>query len=109
MTFSKVCEVSDVPVGDALQVESKGEAVAIFNVDGELFATQERCTHGDWSLSEGGYLEGDIVECSLHMGRFCVRTGKVKAAPPCEPLKIYPIRIDGSDVFVDFDAGYLAP
>jgi biphenyl 2,3-dioxygenase ferredoxin subunit len=42
------------------------------------------------------------------MGEFCVRTGKVKAAPPCEPLKVFPIKIEGDDVLVDFDAGYYA-
>lgn len=109
MKFSVVCNVSDIPVGEALKVEGSEGAIAIFNVDGELFATQDGCTHGDWSLSEGGYLEGDIVECSLHMGKFCVRTGKVKAAPPCDPLKMFPLKIEGDDVLVDFDAGYYAP
>ncbi len=109
MAFSRVCDISDVPVGEAFKVVREGSDVAIFNVDGDLFATQDRCTHGDWSLSEGGYLDGDTVECSLHMGKFCVRTGKIKSAPPCEPLRIYPIRIDGDDVYVDLDSGYLAP
>ncbi len=109
MTFSRVCDLSEVPAGEALKVVGGGKEVAIFNVNGELFATQDRCTHGDWSLSEGGYLDGGVVECSLHMGKFCVRTGKVKTPPPCESLEIYPVRIDGRDVFVDFDAGYLAP
>ncbi|AER56516.1 non-heme iron oxygenase ferredoxin subunit [Pseudoxanthomonas spadix] len=109
MKFTKVCERSDVPEGEALKVESGDTPVAIFNVDGELFATQDHCTHGDWSLSEGGYLDGDVVECSLHMGKFCVRTGKVKSPPPCEALKIFPIRIEGNDVLIDFEAGYLTP
>jgi len=82
MKFTRVCERSDVPEGEALKVESGGTSVAIFNVDGELFATQDRCTHGDWSLSEGGYLDGDVVECSLHMGKFCVRTGKSNRRRP---------------------------
>ncbi|EWS65520.1 3-phenylpropionate dioxygenase [Hydrogenophaga sp. Root209] len=109
MKFTRVCERSDVPEGEALKVESGDTSVAIFNVDGELFATQDRCTHGDWSLSEGGYLDGDVVECSLHMGKFCVRTGKIKSPPPCQALKVFPIRVEGNEVFVDFDAGYLAP
>ena len=107
MKFTRVCNRRDVPEGEALKVESGGTSVAIFNVDGELFATQDRCTHGDWSLSKGGYLDGDVVECSLHMGQFCVRTGKVKSPPPCVALKIFPIRIEGDDVLVDFEGGYL--
>lgn len=106
MEFTRVCSLRDILDGEALKVESRGIAVAIFNVNGELFATQDHCTHGNWSLSEGGYLDGDIVECSLHQGKFCVRTGKVKAAPPCDPLKVFPIRVDGNDVLVEFSAGY---
>ena len=107
MAFTKACSVDEVPPGEALQVSHDAQKVAIFNVDGEFFATQDQCTHGEWSLSEGGYLDGDVVECSLHMGKFCVRTGKVKSPPPCEPLKVYPIRIEGRDVLVDFSAGAL--
>jgi biphenyl 2,3-dioxygenase ferredoxin component len=108
MTFIKVCKLDEVPVGEALKVECGEVAVAIFNVDGELFGTQDNCSHGQWSLSEGGYLDGDVVECSLHMGKFCVRTGKVKAQPPCDPIKIYPVRVEGNDVLVNFEAGHLA-
>jgi len=107
MAFTKACSVDEVPPGEALQVSHDEQKVAIFNVDGEFFATQDQCTHGEWSLSEGGYLDGDVVECSLHMGKFCVRTGKVKSPPPCEPLKVYPILIEGRDVLVDFSAGAL--
>ncbi|AKU14308.1 TodB [Azoarcus sp. CIB] len=105
MSFEKVCEVSDIPVGEALKISGEEFDVAIFNVDGELFATQDRCTHGDWSLSEGGYLDGDVVECSLHCGKFCVRTGKVKAYPPTKPLKVFPIHVEGNAVYIDFSAG----
>jgi biphenyl 2,3-dioxygenase ferredoxin subunit len=108
MSFTKVCVFSDVPDGDALKVEKNGIEIAIFNVDGDLFATQDRCTHGDWSLAEGGYLEGDVVECSLHTGKFCVRSGKVKAAPACEPLKIYNLQVEDDEVLVDFDSGRLS-
>ncbi|MCA6216956.1 non-heme iron oxygenase ferredoxin subunit [Ideonella sp. B7] len=107
MAFTKACSVDDVPPGEALQVSHDAQKVAIFNVEGEFFATQDQCTHGEWSLAEGGYLDGDVVECSLHMGKFCVRTGKVKSPPPCEPLKVYPIRIEGQDVLVDFSAAAL--
>jgi biphenyl 2,3-dioxygenase ferredoxin subunit len=105
MDFIKVCDFSEVPDGDAIKVEKNGLEIAIFNVDGELFATQDRCTHGDWSLSEGGYLEDDVVECSLHMGKFCVRSGKVKAAPACAPLKVYSLKVEADEVFLDFDSG----
>lgn len=107
MAFSRVCTLQDIGEGEALRIEHAPEAIAIYNVDGELFATQDRCTHGDWSLADG-YLDGDVIECTLHWGKFCVRTGKVKASPPCEPLKVFPVRVEGEDVLVDFDAGHVA-
>ncbi|HCF1525230.1 bifunctional 3-phenylpropionate/cinnamic acid dioxygenase ferredoxin subunit [Pseudomonas aeruginosa] len=108
MAYIKVCSVSDVPEGDALQIDVDDSTIALFNVDGEFFATQDKCTHGDWSLSEGGYLDGDVVECSLHRAKFCVRTGKVKAAPACKPLMIYPVKLEGGDVYIDSSAGTIA-
>ena len=47
MAFTKACSVDDVPPGEALQVSHDGQKVAIFNVDGEFFATQDQCTHGE--------------------------------------------------------------
>ena len=76
----------------------------VCNVDGEFFAVQDTCTHGNWALSDG-YLDGGVVECTLHFGKFCVRTGKVKALPACKPIKVFPIKVEGGDVHVDLDAG----
>lgn len=103
MAFVRVCGRADVAEGEALKLEQFPIPLALFKVDGEFFATQDRCTHGDWSLSDG-YLDGDVVECSLHMGKFCVRSGKVKSAPASQPLKTFAVRLEGDEVFVDFDA-----
>nr|UII03346.1 Biphenyl dioxygenase system ferredoxin subunit [Paraburkholderia sp.] len=108
MAFTRVCRAGAVRPGEILKIEGGREPVALFNVGGEFFATQDRCSHGEWSLSQDGYLEGDVVECSLHMGKFCVRTGKVKAPPPCVALRIFPVRVNGGDVFIDLAAG-IAP
>ena len=107
MEYTKACTLADIPTEEGLKVENGDTSVALFKVGGEVYATQDRCTHGIWSLSEGGYLEGDVIVCSLHLGKFCARTGKIKAAPPCRPLKIYPTRVEGDDVFVAFDDGYM--
>lgn len=104
MAYTKVCDRHMVPEGAALRIGDIPEPIAVYNVGGEFYATQDRCTHGEWSLCDG-YLDDDIIECTLHWGKFCVRTGKVKSPPACEPLKIYPIMLDGDDVLVDLDAG----
>lgn len=106
MAYIKLCDIHAFADSDTLRCETSPEPVAIFKVGDEYFATQDTCTHGKWSLAEG-FLDGDVIECTLHWGKFCVRTGKVKASPACAPLKTYPLRIEGDDVFVDLDAGRL--
>lgn len=108
MAFAKVCTLQDIPEDKGLKVGDGKTSVAIFKVDGNVFATQDLCSHGLWSLSEIGYLEGDQVVCSLHMGKFCVHSGKVKSLPPHRPLKKFPARVEGEDVYVAFDEGYIA-
>ena len=95
MAFKKVCSLGEVPEGEALRVE-------LF--DEPILATQDRCTHGDWSLADG-FLENGVIECTLHWGKFCVRTGKVKAPPACAALTVYPVKVEGNDVYVDFESG----
>lgn len=107
MAFQKVCVTSDVDEGKSLRVESPQGAIAIHNWEGQFYATQDRCTHDEWSLSDG-YLEDGLIECTLHWAKFCVQTGKVKAPPACRALKVYPVRVNGEDVEVDVDAGHYA-
>jgi chlorobenzene dioxygenase ferredoxin/benzene/toluene dioxygenase ferredoxin subunit len=87
-----------------VRFEGGPEPIVICNVDEEVFALQDTCTHGEWALSDG-YLEGDIIECSLHFAKFSVRTGKVKALPACKALRVYPVKVEGDDIYIDLEAG----
>jgi nitrite reductase/ring-hydroxylating ferredoxin subunit len=99
LTFA--CRVSEVAPGEMRQVTvAERPPIAIYNVDGELYATEDTCTHGQASLSEG-YLDGGVVECPFHAGTFDVRTGRALTFPCTEPLKTYPVQRDGDDVFLD--------
>lgn len=107
MTFKRICRVDELGIGEALRIDQGDEPVAVFNVDGEFLAIQDTCSHGEWSLADG-YLDGDVVECSLHMAKFCLRTGKVCAPPATVPVKVFPVRVEGDEVFVDLSAGVIA-
>jgi biphenyl 2,3-dioxygenase ferredoxin subunit len=87
-----LCAAADVAPGTALKVEIEDLALAVFNVAGEFFVTDDRCTHGPGSLSEG-YIEGDIVECNFHNGQFNIRTGEVVSPPCMAPIKTYPVAL----------------
>ncbi len=70
-----------------------GEA-AVFNVSGTLCATQAKCTHRQGPLNEGK-LDGSTVTCPLHGSQFNVCTGEVRRGPATQPLKTYPVSLDG--------------
>ena len=94
------CPVGDLPEGEALRLDTS-PVIALFNVGGELYAINDRCSLGNASMSEG-YLEEDAtVECPLHAASFCLKTGKALCLPATDPLTTYAVYVDGSDVFVD--------
>jgi nitrite reductase/ring-hydroxylating ferredoxin subunit len=96
----QLCRTADVADGGALKVEADGLVVAVFNVNGEFLVTDDACTHGPGSLSEG-YLDGDIIECNFHGGQFSVRTGEV-ISPPCMiPVKTYVVTVENGLIFID--------
>jgi nitrite reductase/ring-hydroxylating ferredoxin subunit len=96
-----LCRTGEVEAGSAIRVEKGSLVLAVFNLEGEYFVTDDTCTHGPGSLSEG-CIEGDVVECDFHNGAFNIRTGAV-AAPPCMiPLKTYRTVVD-ADGFVSIE------
>ncbi len=95
-----LCSTADVAVGGALKVEKDDLILAVFNVDGEFYVTDDTCTHGPGSLSEG-YITDDVVECDFHNGAFNIKTGEVVAPPCIVPLKTYPAIVEDGNVFIE--------
>ena len=98
-----LCATSEVAPGTALKVESGDLALAVFNVDGEFFVTDDTCTHGKASLADEGDLEGHCITCTWHDGKFDIRTGAVLSPPCTTALKTYPVHIEAGALFVDAD------
>ena len=95
-----LCSTADVAVGSALKVEKDDLILAVFNVNGEFYVTDDTCTHGPGSLSEG-YITDDVVECDFHNGAFNIKTGEVVAPPCIVPLKTYPTIVEDGNVFIE--------
>lgn len=90
-----LCRPAEVEPGHAIRIEKGTLTLAVFNLDGEYFVTDDACTHGPGSLSEG-CIEGEVVECDFHNGAFNIRTGEV-VTPPCMiPIKTYRTVVDGN-------------
>ena len=95
-----LCSAAEVAPGTALKVETGELALAVFNVAGEFFVTDDMCTHGPGSLSEG-YIEGDVVECNFHNGQFNIKTGAVVSPPCMVPIKTYKTVVENGRVLIE--------
>ncbi len=89
----------DLWEGAGIAATVQGQEIALFRVGDALYATDNLCTHGHARLCEG-FVEGHEIECPLHQGRFDLKTGEATCAPVTEPIKTYPIRIEGGRVQV---------
>jgi naphthalene 1,2-dioxygenase system ferredoxin subunit len=93
---------SDLAEGEVIGVEVAGRSIALYDADGNLFATENICTHAYACLSDG-WLDGEVIECPLHAARFDIRSGKVLDPPATEDLKTYPVRIVDGEIQVRLD------
>jgi nitrite reductase/ring-hydroxylating ferredoxin subunit len=97
-----VTKASAVGPGEVIGVALGDREFALYNLDGDFYATDGLCTHAFALLSQG-WLDGDVIECPLHGGRFEVKTGKGIGPPVSEDIKIYPVRIQGDDLQIRLD------
>jgi nitrite reductase/ring-hydroxylating ferredoxin subunit len=86
--------VAEIKPGRAKRVTVNGKAVAVYNIDGTFYATQDECTHADGPMSEGDIV-GCTAVCPWHASVFDVRTGAVVEGPAEEPLKVYRVAVNG--------------
>jgi len=99
--FAKVASVADIPVGGRKLVEIDGVRIAIFNLDGELHAIEDVCTHDGGPLVEGEVMNEYQVQCPRHGARFDIRTGAALSMPAFEATNTYAVEVDGDDIFVE--------
>ena len=102
MDWVRAAARSELTEGEVLGVEVAGRSIALYDVDGSFFATDNICTHAYARLSDG-WLDGELIECPLHAARFDVRTGKVLDPPATEDLKTYPVRVVGDEIQVKLE------
>ena len=99
-SFVRVCSIDDLPTVGAVQAEVAGQRVAIVRDSaGDIHAIDDTCSHANVSLSEGDVEDGEI-ECWLHGSRFDLGSGQPTGLPATAPIAVYPVKIDGDDVFV---------
>jgi 3-phenylpropionate/trans-cinnamate dioxygenase ferredoxin component len=100
MAVHKVAKKKDLPPGNARAIEVAGRSIAMFNVDGVLYAIDNDCTHDGGPLSEGVITDKCVV-CPWHGAEFDLVTGKALTPPAVEDVRIYKAFISGDDVCLE--------
>ncbi|HXW49919.1 MAG TPA: non-heme iron oxygenase ferredoxin subunit [Xanthobacteraceae bacterium] len=106
----RICAQTEIAPDTVKAFDVGDKRLAVYNIAGKFYVTDDECTHASASLADG-MLEGDVIECCMHLGAFHVPTGAVKAPPCAVPLRTYKVMLQGEEVFVDLDrdaAGELA-
>jgi len=97
-----VASRSALSEGDITGVAVGETQIALYNLGGEIYATDNICSHA-FALLSDGWLDGEVIECPLHAARFDIRSGKVLDPPATEDLKTYPVRIVDGEIQVRLD------
>ncbi len=96
-----VCPIEVLPPGTMRIVSAGPVSLGVYNIDGELFALEDRCSHDDGPLAEGDWEPDEgIVVCPRHGARFDIRTGRALTLPAWEPVDTYSVRVEGGLVRV---------
>jgi 3-phenylpropionate/trans-cinnamate dioxygenase ferredoxin subunit len=84
--------------------EVTGTPILVVNLDGELYALEDQCSHEDFELSAGALDAGaGTIECVLHGARFDLRDGRALCAPAYEPVAKFPVKVEHGGVWTRDD------
>ena len=106
--YVRVCSVEQIPPGTAKMVKVENKPIAIYNLNGNFYATDDTCPHEGGHLSSG-MIEGENVTCPWHGATFRIISGKTleppageKMGPPVDKgVACYPVRIVGEELEIE--------
>lgn len=99
----RICALEDIKPGKSIRVKIGDVAVAVIRTpNGEVKALDDKCSHGEISLSEG-FIDNETIECWAHGAKFDLNTGKPLSLPAYEPVATYEVLIDNGDIFLEIE------
>lgn len=96
--FITVCKEADLPAGTARKVQVAGKDIAIYNIAGKFYATQQECLHRQGPLDEGE-LKNTTVTCPWHGWQYDVTTGE-SLFNRAQKLQTYAVKVEGGEIKV---------
>ncbi len=100
--WTRVAALAEVPPDRPRAVQTDGGPIVLVNLDGHVYALEDRCSHQDYPLSAGEVEDGQI-ECSFHGARFDVCTGRATQLPAITPVRTFETEVRDDSVFVLLD------
>jgi 3-phenylpropionate/trans-cinnamate dioxygenase ferredoxin subunit len=102
MSRVRLCAVADVDAGTAKRFDIEGHRIALIRIQNDFYAIGDKCSHADYSLSEGEVYEKDCeIECWKHGSTFSLVTGEPQMLPATKPVPVYRVEVQGDDVMLD--------
>ena len=102
MSEHRVAALSEIAPGTTRRVELAGLSMLLCNVDSNVYAIEDVCTHDGGPLDQGT-LEGECVVCPRHGATFDVKTGDALTLPAVVPVMTFPVEVVGDHIFVTLD------
>ena len=102
VTTERLCKVVDVAPGTAKRFDLGNARICLVRLGDDFYAIGDRCSHADFSLSEGEvWADEKEIECWKHGSTFSLVTGEPQSFPATMPVPVYDVRVEGEDVFVE--------
>jgi 3-phenylpropionate/trans-cinnamate dioxygenase ferredoxin subunit len=97
-----VAPLEEFPPGSVKIVHAGEIAVGVYNLSGELYAIEDRCSHDNGPLAEGDFDPDDgVAICPRHGARIDIRTGRPLSLPAVLPVETFPVVVEDGIVKVD--------
>jgi len=101
LTTERLCAVDEITPGTAKRFDVGHHRICLVRLGDDFYAIGDRCSHADFSLSEGEVWPDDReIECWKHGSTFSLVTGQPQSFPATMPVPVYEVRVEGGDVFV---------
>ena len=102
ITTHVLCRTDEIKPGTARRFDVGEHRIALVRIGDDFYALGDRCSHADYSLSEGDVWEDEReIECPKHGSTFSLETGKPQTLPATRPVPVYKVRVDDGDVLVE--------
>jgi 3-phenylpropionate/trans-cinnamate dioxygenase ferredoxin subunit len=101
LTTQRLCGRDELQPGEARRFDVAGHRIALVRVGEDFYAIGDRCSHADFSLSDGEVDERELeIECWKHGSAFSLTSGEPQSLPAVKPVPVYDVRVEGDDVYV---------